>query len=157
MATATMNAGDAITGSLGNCYVTIEGRRFLFLQLISIEAKAEKNKTEVPIMGKTGKGNKATGWKGTGTAKYHYGINKFRELMSRYAKTGEDVYFDMQVMNDDPTTKVGRQIVVLKGCNFNGMTIAKLDADAEYLEDELEFTFEDFEYAETFRNLVGME
>ena len=98
-----MNAGDTIAGSLAECYVTIEGNRYNFMQAINLEASIEKVKTEVPILGKTGKGNKAAGWKGTGSATFHYNTSIFRQLLKRYKDTGEDVYFDIQVSNEDPT------------------------------------------------------
>ena len=66
MANITMKAKDAISAKLAECFVTIEGRRYNFMQAINLEATFEKTKTEVPILGKTGTGHKATGWNGTG-------------------------------------------------------------------------------------------
>ena len=152
-----MNAKDAVSASLAECFVTIEGNRYNFMQAINLEAKFNKKKTEVPILGKTGRGNKATGWNGTGSATFHYNTSIFRELMKRYKNTGEDVYFDIQVTNEDPTSAVGRQTVVLKGCNIDGGLLAKFDADAEYLDEDMDFTFEDFEMPETFTLLAGMQ
>lgn len=151
-----MNAGDTIAGSLAECYVTIEGNRYNFMQAINLEASIEKVKTEVPILGKTGKGNKAAGWKGTGSATFHYNTSIFRQLLKRYKDTGEDVYFDIQVSNEDPTSRVGRQTVILKDCNIDGGVLTKFDANAEYLEEEMDFTFEDFEMPEKFTHLSGM-
>jgi Protein of unknown function (DUF2001). len=152
----TMNAKDAISASLAQCYVTILGNRYNLMQAINLEANFEKNKTEVPILGRTGKGNKATGWAGSGSANIHYNTSIFRELMTRYKDTGEDVYFDIQVTNEDPTSSVGRQTVILKDCNIDGGVLARFDADAEYLDEDIEFTFEDFEMPEKFALLSGM-
>lgn len=152
-----MNAKDAVSASLAECFVTIEGRRYNFMQAINLEANFEKTKTEVPILGKTGKGNKSTGWKGTGSATFHFNTSIFRMLMKRYKDTGEDVYFDIQVTNEDPTSSVGRQTVILKDCNMDGGILTKFDADADYLDEDMDFTFEDFEIPETFANLPGME
>ena len=152
-----MHARDSISASLAECYVTIEGKRYNFMQAINLEASIEKNKTEVPILGKTGKGNKSTGWSGSGSATFHYNTSIFRDLLKRYKETGEDIYFDIQVTNEDKTSTVGRQTVILKDCNMDGGTIAKFDADADYLEDEFDFTFEDFEIPEKFTALAGME
>ena len=151
-----MAAKDTISASLAECFVTIEGTRYNFMQAISLEANFEKNKTEVPILGKTGKGNKATGWKGTGSATFHYNTSIFRSLMKRYKDTGEDVYFDIQITNSDPTSRVGRQTVILKDCNIDGGLLAKFDADAEYLDEDMDFTFEDFDIPEEFKLLLGM-
>lgn len=151
-----MSAKDTISASLAECFATINGRRYNILQLINLEATMEKTKTEVPIMGKTGKGNKSTGWKGTGSATLHYNTSIFRELAYEYKKTGQDVYFDIQLTNEDPTSSVGRQTVILKDCNFDSVLLAKADADAEYLDESMDFTFEDFEIPQKFSLLAGM-
>lgn len=151
-----MNAKDTVSASLAECFVTINGNRYNFMQAIDLEATFEKQKAEVPILGKTGRGNKSTGWRGTGTATFHYNTSIFRELLYRYKNTGEDIYFDIQVTNEDPTSSVGRQTVILKGCNIDGGILAKFDADAEYLDETLDFTFEDFEIPEKFNMLPGM-
>lgn len=151
-----MNAKDTISASLAECFVTIEGNRYNFMQAINLEAQFTKNKSEIPILGKTGKGNKATGWSGSGNATFHYNTSIFRELAYRYKQTGEDVYFDIQITNFDPTSSVGRQTVILKDCNLDGGLLAKFDADAEYLDEDMDFTFEDFEIPEKFNLLEGM-
>ena len=152
----TMKAKDAVSASLAECFVTIDGNRYNFMQAIDLEATFEKQKTEVPILGKTGRGNKSTGWKGTGSATFHYNTSIFRELLYRYKETGEDIYFDIQVTNEDPTSSVGRQTVILKDCNIDGGILTKFDADADYLDETLDFTFEDFEIPEKFNMLPGM-
>ena len=65
--TPVMHPKDSVFASLAECFVTIEGTRYNFMQAINLEAHFEKQKTEVPILGKTGRGNKAIGWKGTGS------------------------------------------------------------------------------------------
>lgn len=152
----TMKAKDTLAASLAECFATIEGKRYNLMQAINLEAKFEKNKTEVPILGKTGKGNRSTGWKGTGSATFHFNTSIFRELMERYKDSGEDVYFDIQITNYDPTSSVGRQTIVLFDCNIDSGILAKFDADAEYLEEDIDFTFEDFKMPEKFKTLLGM-
>jgi len=153
---ATMNAKDTVSASLAECFVTIDGNRYNFMQAINLEATIDKSKTQVPILGRTGKGNKATGWSGAGNATFHYNTSIFRELLYRYKQTGEDVYFDIQVTNEDPTSSVGRQTVILKECNMDGGVLAKFDADAEYLDENIDFTYDDFEMPEKFAMLAGM-
>lgn len=155
-AEATMHARNAIHGAQGVAYVTIEGNRYKFAQLINLEARMDKTKTKVPIMGKTGKGNKSTGWEGTGSATFHFNTSIFRKLLKRYKETGEDIYFDIQVTNEDGSSTVGRQTTILIDCNMDGGIIAALDADAEYLEDSVDFTFEDWDMPEEFETLQEM-
>lgn len=150
-----MKGRDTVFAGLAQCFVTIEGRRYNFMQAINLEAKFEKNKIKVPILGKTGKGNKASGWSGTGSATFHYNTSIFRELMVRYKDTGEDVYFEIQISNEDPTSAVGRQTMILMDCNTDGGILAKFDADGDYLDEDMDFTFEDFKMPEAFKDLEG--
>ena len=150
-----MLSKDTLSAALAECYITIGSRRYNFMQAINLEAKFEKNKTEVPILGKTGKGNRATGWKGTGSATFHYNTSIFRQMMLDYKETGEDVYFEIEVTNEDNTSAVGRQTVILSECNIDGGILAKFDADGECLDEDMDFTFDDFSMPETFKELKG--
>ena len=153
----TMLAKNAVSAPLAECYVTIEGNRYNFMSAINLEANFEKTKAEIPILGRTGKGHKATGWNGTGNATFHYNTSIFRELFYKFKQTGEDIYFEIVVTNDDPSaTDVGKQTVILKGCNLDGGVLAKFDADGEYLDESMDFTFEDFEIPEKFNVMSGM-
>lgn len=154
--TETMHAKDSVHGAQGEAFVTIEGTRHKFANVINLNARYDKTKTPVPIMGRVSKGNKATGGEGTGSAKFHYNTSIFRELLYRYQETGEDIYFDIQVTNADTTAAVGRQTTILKDCNMDGGIVALIDADAEYLEDSFDFTFERFEFPERFSILDTM-
>ena len=156
MSNITMKAKDTVSAKLAECFVTISGNRYNFMQAINFEAKFERTKTNVPILGQTGSGNKSTGWKGTGSATFHYNTSIFREMMKKFKDTGEDVYFEIQVTNEDPTSAAGRQTVVFIDCNIDGGILAKFDADGEYLDEDMDFTFEDFKMPETFKMLNGM-
>lgn len=156
-AETTMHARDAVHGAQGVAYVIIEGNRYKLAQLINIEARMDKNKTQVPIMGRTGKGNKTVGWEGTGSATFYFNTSIFRKLLKRYKDTGEDIYFDIQITNEDGSATVGRQTTIIIDCNMDGGIIALLDADAEYLEDSIDFTFEDWDMPEEFSILAEMQ
>lgn len=156
MAIQTMHAKDSVFAALAECYVTIEGTRYNFMQAINIEATMEKSKVEVPVLGRTGRGHKANGWNGTGSATFHYNTSIFRKVMMEYKKTGKDLYFDMQITNLDPTSSVGAQTVILKDCNLDSVVLTKFDADGEYLDEEFDFTFEDWEMPQEFSELAGM-
>ena len=156
MANIIMKGKDTVSAQLAECYVTIEGNRYNFMQAIDLEAKMEKTKTEVPILGKTGKGNKAAGWKGTGSATFHYNTSIFRKVMKKYKENGRDIYFDMVIVNDDPTSAAGSQTITLIDCNLDNIIIAKFDADGEYLDESFDFTFEDWDMPEEFDMIDGM-
>lgn len=150
-----MKSEDTLCAAMGQCYVTIEGRRYNFMQAIEVEASIKKKKVQVPILGKPGKGNKSVGWEGSGKAKFHYNTSIFRKMMEDYKNTGKDVYFDMQIINEDKGSGVGRQEIMLIGCNLDSAILAKFNADGEYLEEDMDFTFEDFKIPVEFTQLTG--
>ncbi len=154
--TPIMHAKDSVSAALAECFVTIDGNRYNFMQAINLEAKMEKVKIEVPILGKPGRGNKANGWKGTGSATFHYNTSIFREMLKKYKDQAVDTYFDIQITNEDPTSDTGRQTIILRDCNIDGGIVARFDADADYLDEDLDFTFENWEMPETFNHLNGM-
>ena len=157
MSNVNMRAKDTISAKLAECYVTIGTNRYNFMQAINLEAKFEKTKAEIPILGRTGSGNKSTGWKGTGSATFHYNTSIFRQMMLDFKNTGEDVYFEIQIINEDPSSVAGRQEVILVDCNIDGGILAKFDADGEYLDEDMDFTFEDFRIPKSFNLLDGMK
>lgn len=156
MPNITMRGRDAISARLAECFVTVNGNRYNFMQMIDFEGKIDKTKMEVPILGKTGAGNKAAGWKGTFKGTAHYNQSIMRQMLIDYKNTGEDMYFEIQVTNEDPTAAVGRQTVIFMDCNLDGGVLAKFDADGEYLDEEISGTFEDFSMPERFAALDGM-
>jgi hypothetical protein len=149
-----MRAEDAISGKLGKAYATINGNVEEMLYLKNIEASIEKNKIEVPVLGRTGNQHKAGGWNGTGSMTIYYATSKFRELMLEYVKTGKDIYFDILIENDDPTSGLGRQTTILKGVNLDSVIIAKLDIESETLDEEVSFTFNDVDMPNKFRTMA---
>ena len=150
METAIMNAMDAMAGSQASAYLTIEGTRYCFMQMYAFESSMEINIQEVPILGKTGKGNKPSGWTGTWKGTAHYNQSVLRKYFLEYKKTGRLPSFDIQVTNEDQSTSLGRQTIILKNCLAKGGILAKYDAGAEILDEEIEGTFDDWEMPETF-------
>ena len=152
-----MNAKDSVSASLAECFITIDGERYNFMQLISFESKWNVNISEIPILGKVGKGHKPTYGSGEWSGTAHYNQTVIREMMLRYKTEGYMQYFDIQVTNEDPTSAVGRQTIILKDCLVEGGILAKFDADSEYLDEELSGTFEDWDMPEKFSMLNGMQ
>ena len=152
----TMNAKDSISGSLAECYITIDGNRYNFMQLYEFEASYEMNIVDVPILGQTSKGHKAVGGSGTWSGTAHFNQSLLREILYRFKNSGEMVYFDIQVTNSDPTSAVGRQTIILKNCLMEGGILTKFNADEEILSEDISGTFDDWEMPEKFGLLSGM-
>ncbi|KYG33894.1 phage tail tube protein [Alkalihalobacillus trypoxylicola] len=126
-----------------------EGRLFLdgeeMAHLKNIEATIEKNKAAIPIMGRRMEGHKTTGASGTGNTTFYKVTSRFIKIMLEYIKNGQDLYFTMQVVIDDPSSDRGVERVTLYDVNFDSVKVAGLDVEAEALEEELPFTFEDID------------
>lgn len=153
----TMKGSDAVSAALAECYITVGANRYNFMQMINFEAKVTKNKTTVPILGQTGKGNKANGWNGVFKGKAHYNQSVFRSMLMEYKDTGGDIYFDIQVTNSDPSSEAGSQTMIFTGCNIDGGVLAKFDAEGDYLSEDISGTFEDFKMPGKFNILSGMQ
>ena len=152
----TMNAKNAISGSLAECFITIDGNRYNFMSLYKFEASYTMNLIDVPILGQTSKGHKAVGGSGTWNGTAHFNQSILREILYRYKTSGEMVYFDIQVTNSDPTSSIGKQTIVLKNCLIEGGTLTKFDAEEELLNEDISGTFDDWEMPEKFSVMNGM-
>ena len=149
-----LRAGDTISGQEGKATAVIDNSVEDMFYLKSLEATAENNKVEIKTLGKRGVQHKGVGWTGSGTMTVYYVTSKFREMMLKYAKTGKDTYFNITVVNDDPTSTVGKQTVVLYNCNIDSVILAKLDTEDDALDEDIDFTFDDFDILDSFGNPI---
>lgn len=154
----TMHSRNAVSAKMAECYITIDGNRYNFMSAINVEVNFEKNKTEVPILGRMNKGHKSTSSSISGSAEFHFNTSIWRELAYRFQETGGDIYFDMQITNEDITASdIGRQTIILYDCNFDSVTLAAFDADSDdVLTESIDFTAERFEIPEKYTLMDGV-
>ena len=154
----TMQARNAVSAKMAECYVTIDGQRYNFMSAINLEVTFEKNKTEIPILGRMNRGHKSTSSTITGSAEFHLNTSIWRELAYKFQERGEDIYFDMQITNEDITASdIGRQTIILYDCNWDSLTLAAFDADSDdVLTESIDFTAERFEMPEKYSMMDGV-
>lgn len=140
-------ARDTISGKEGRVF--LDGRELFSVK--NVEATIEKEKAEVKVMGRRMTGHKTIGASGTGTLTVFKATSQFAEVAQRYVKTGVDPYFTMEVVTDDKTSGRGVERIVLRDVNLDSVKLFGLDADSEALEDEMPFTFEDFDVLEKLK------
>ncbi|WP_240415668.1 phage tail tube protein [Paenibacillus periandrae] len=152
---AFLNARDTISGQEGTAYAMIpnasgklDSEEMFYVK--KLEAKVEKEKTDIKTLGRRGTQHKANGWKGTGSMTIYYVTSVFRQMMYEYIDSGKDIYFDIKVTNDDPASTAGKQTVVLKNVNLDSVIMASLDTDSTALEEEVSFTFDGVEIKDPF-------
>jgi hypothetical protein len=56
----------------------------------------------------------------------------------------------IQVINNDPATTVGRQVVALYGVKLGKIPVALLDADADFLSGNITFSYTSVEVLNAF-------
>lgn len=145
-----LRAGDIISGQEGTAQAIIDGKVEPLFMIKTLEATIEKNKEGLRTLGRRGEQSKSAGWSGSGSMTVYYVSSLFRRLMLNYIKNGVDVYFDIVILNEDPTSTIGRQMVALHGCNLDNVLAAKLDTDATALDEDMGFTFDDVDLLEEF-------
>ena len=154
-----MKAQDAINGKEGTLIAKWKNKngteeRHPIAECKSIVAKVTKNKSEFKALGQPATQDKATGWTGTGTLVVYYVSTEYAWIMYNYAKQHLDMYFSIQIVNEDPTSGAGRQEIVLTDVNLDEAEIAKLDVDAEFLDQTMNFTFSGFDINDSFKSIV---
>ena len=148
-----LQAEDAVNGREGVATAEIDGEVIELMELANINVKIEKTKAEFKAMGTRNTQNKTTGWKGTGSANVRYLSTRWAKLMLKYVKQGIDTYFTIVVTNEDPGSATGKQVIQVLGCNLDSLDIAKLDIDSDILDQDIDFTFNDFNVLEEFNKL----
>lgn len=147
----TLNAPDTISGKEGRAYAKIDGNNEDLFFTKTIESTVEKSKSEVKAIGKRMTGHKTTGGNGTGSMTLYYMTPLFRQMIKQWKETGQDIYFDMVIENDDQESSAGKQSVLLIDCNLDSVVLGKLDGDSDDpLDEDVDFTFEDFDILTPF-------
>ena len=141
---------DALNGKQGKAFLTLNGVNNELFSIKKFQTDYEFQKTDFKVVGTTTVQQKTTGVKKTGTMTIYYGTPLFVQMAQEYEKNGKVLYFYMQVENDDPSTSVGKQTIAYYGCSLDKIPLSMLDADAEFLEEEVGFSFTSFEVLEAF-------
>lgn len=143
-------SGDTVNGREGTVYATIKGKVYNLLEIKTLEAKVEKQKSDIPVLGFRGMQTKAKGYKGSGSIEAYYVSSLPRQTLIDYMNTGVDTYFTIVVTNEDKTTSLGAQRIQLNNVNIDSAVIAKVDVDADNLTESYDFTFDSAEILQAF-------
>ena len=143
---------DALNGKSGSAFATINGENHEMFGMKKFQSDAEFQESDFKVVGTTLVQKKTTGVSLTGTMTIYYGTPHFLRLLQEYLKTGKLPYFTLQITNDDPSTSVGSQTVVLYNVKLQNLPVAMLDADADFLEMEVSFSYTDIEVLDWFKD-----
>lgn len=143
---------DALNGKSGSAFMTVDGQNHELFQLKKFQSDAEFQESDFKVVGTTLVQKKTTGVTLTGSMTIYYGSPLFIRLLNEYLKTGKLPYFTLQITNDDPGTTVGKQIVALYNCKLSKVPVAMLDADTDWLEEEVSFSYTGIEVLNYFND-----
>ncbi|RGY97268.1 phage tail tube protein [Clostridium sp. AM58-1XD] len=141
---------DALNGKSGSGFMTIDGENHEMFGMKKFQSDAEFQESDFKVVGTTLVQKKTTGVSLTGSMTIYYGSPYFLKLLQDYLKNGKLPYFSLQITNDDPSTSVGTQTVVLYNVKLQKLPVAMLDADAEFLEMEVSFSYTGLEVLNYF-------
>ena len=141
---------DALNGKEGRAICSINGQQIELFGLKNLKIDYSLDSADFKVVGTRLVQKKTTGVQLTGTMTIVYGTPEFKQMVRQYMATGRVPYFTLQVTNNDPATSVGTQTVVLYNCRINSGNIAQLDADADFLTEDVSFDFTSFEILKSF-------
>ncbi len=143
---------DALNGKSGSAFITVDGQNKELFQMKKFNSDAEFQESDFKVVGTTLVQKKTTGVTLSGTMTIYYGSPIFIKLLNDYLKTGKLPYFTLQITNEDPSTSVGKQIVALYNCKLAKVPVAMLDADSDFLEEEVSFSYTGLEVLNYFND-----
>lgn len=147
---------DALNGKQGTAIATINGENHTLFGAKKIQTDAEFQESDFKVIGTTLVQKKTTGVNLTGSMTIYYGTPLFIKMVQDYIKTGKVTFFDLQVENDDPSTSVGKQTVVYYNCKLNKVPLSILDADSDFLEEEVGFSYTNIEVLNWFTDPANL-
>lgn len=151
-----MRSIEAQSGKEGEVFIKIGGRRYNCMHVTEIEALVEYEKGEVKRLGARMTGHKINGMAGTYKGKGYYRFDELRMAAEAYKNGAAAPIYEIEITNYDKSSTAGLHRVVLKDCMPDSDVLAKVNAGEEFLEEDIEGTFDDFEIVKKFSsNLDG--
>ena len=148
--TNNMRPNEVLAGKSGDVYALLNGTRYHLMHVTEIEATIEYEKGDVPMLGRRMTGHKINGANGSYKGKGYYRFSEFRLAAEEYANGGAAPVYEIEIVNEEKGVGAGRQRVVLKDCMPDSDILAKADASSEFLEEDIEGTFDAFSIEEAF-------
>ncbi|RHW49721.1 phage tail protein [Bombilactobacillus bombi] len=145
-----LNGRDTISTKDAKVYITINGKVIPLIECNKFSAKLEKNKEDVQTLGSRWKHKKTTSVEGTGTLGGYLISSAWSQYALPYIQGGKDLYFEVTLTIEDPTSRAGKQTLHFSDVNLDDIPFADFEADDGVMEWESDFTFENIELVTPF-------
>lgn len=146
-----IKARDTINGAEGSAFITQNGRNIEIACLRNIVVQSAIQSNDMRVVGTRKIQEKISGVKLTGSGNVYYGTPIFSDMVLQYIRTGVMPEFDLQIVNNDPTTTVGTQNMIYTGCVLTGnIPLSVLNDEEAMLNFDFTFTVGDVAQIESF-------
>ncbi len=148
-----LQAGDVINSKDATVTATINGRVIPLIECTDFEAKIEKNKEDVQVLGTHWKHHKVTSIEGTGTLEGYLISSMWLKYALPYINGGAELYFNITVDIEDKSSRTGKQTIQLTDVSLDDIPIADISADDSVLDWSSDFTFEGIQLINEFNDI----
>lgn len=148
-----LQAGDVINSKDATVTATINGRVIPLIECTDFEAKIEKNKEDVQVLGTHWKHHKVTSIEGTGTLEGYLISSMWLKYALPYINGGAELYFNITVDIEDKSSRTGKQTVQLTDVSLDDIPIADISADDSVLDWSSDLTFEGVQLINEFNDI----
>ena len=143
---------DAVNGKEGKGFATINGEVIELFRFKNFSLDSQFDEADFKVVGTRKKQKKTTGIQLNWNATVYMGEMAWTDIVTKYLKTGQCTYFTLQITVDDPNVTIGKYTVLIKECKLTGTPIIKLDADADWLDQQISGTALDFDVLDRFND-----
>ena len=148
-----LQTGDVINSKDAKVTATINGRVIPLIECTNFEAKIEKNKEDVQVLGTHWKHHKVTSIEGTGSLEGYLISSMWLNYAMPYINGGAELYFNVTVDIEDKSSRTGKQTVQLTDVSLDDIPIADISADDKILDWKTDFTFEGVQLINEFNDI----
>lgn len=148
---------DTIRGTDGEVILKVNGEEHNFIHLTQLTITGELDEDEVVRIGTRTKGHKTNtiGFSASGTG--YYGDPTIRKAMLNYINGGSYPEMEILLTNYDPETQAQLQTLVCTGVKCTSFVLGEIDASANMLEEDFDFTIENVQIKDHFSDTIGAE
>ncbi|MDF2611348.1 MAG: phage portal protein [Lachnospiraceae bacterium] len=143
---------DTISGHEGKAYVTRNGQNRELFELSALSSQLDLIVVAKRMLGNRMTQHKVVGAEGTGSLTMYFMNSEAFNQTIEYLKTGRYSGIKVQVKNEDPTSTIGKQEVVLTNVILASIPTAILDDSSDDpITFDTDFTYDGIENLESFQ------
>jgi hypothetical protein len=143
---------DTISGHEGKAYVTRNGQNRELFELSALSSQLDLIVVAKRMLGNRMTQHKVVGAEGTGSLTMYFMNSEAFNQAIEYLKTGRYSGIKVQVKNEDPTSTIGKQEVVLTNVILASIPTAILDDSSDDpITFDTDFTYDGIENLESFQ------